>query len=74
MRRAVVERDRWTCQLCRRRIARDPRDPDRALQIDHIVHVDIGGPTIVENLRATHAVCNRERSNRGQLALLAEAG
>lgn len=62
MRRAVIERDGLVCKLCQ--LAVDAGD----VHLDHIVPFSLGGPTTVDNLRVTHAVCNLRRGNRTETA------
>ncbi|WP_081920222.1 HNH endonuclease [Terrabacter tumescens] len=58
-RKAVLERDDWTCQICWL-----PLDPDASMvddlypQADHITPVALGGDDGMENLRAAHRWCN----------------
>lgn len=63
-RRAVYERDDWTCQLCFGPIDRtaDPNS-DWAPSLDHIIPSSTGGTDAIENLRATHRWCNSVRSD-----------
>lgn len=58
LRKAVIRRDGYICQLCGRRV--DPRK----LDIDHIVPRSKGGLDTLDNLRVAHAYCNRARGNR----------
>ena len=63
-RRAIYERDGWTCQLCA-----SPIDPaatehaDRA-SLDHIVPQSRGGTHEPSNLRMSHVGCNASRRDR----------
>jgi hypothetical protein len=56
----VAERDKWICHRCERAI--DPALPSGhplALVADHYPVPDgSGGPTVMENLRAAHSLCN----------------
>jgi 5-methylcytosine-specific restriction endonuclease McrA len=68
VRRAVLERDGWRCQLCGEPIDPHavPRSP-RSATVDHVVPVLEGGAWYEPaNLRAAHAVCNSTRANRGR--------
>lgn len=51
----LLERDGGVCQLCGAALTLEDMDAD------HIVPVAVGGPTHWDNLRATHATCNRRR-------------
>ena len=55
IRRAVLRRDGDTCQLCGASTTGRPTD------LDHIIPWSHGGPDTIENLRLTHASCNRSR-------------
>ena len=63
----IYERDKWTCQLCHRRVRRTPRHKHDPLMAspDHIIPVSEGGATTYANLRCTHLRCNKSRGNRG---------
>lgn len=54
LRQYVLERDRSTCGLCGQPI-------DGPFHVDHILPWSHGGPTIADNLRATHQRCNLQR-------------
>jgi 5-methylcytosine-specific restriction endonuclease McrA len=57
-RRAVLARDRETCQYC-------GAQPGRAhLTIDHVLPRAQGGTTTCENVVAACAVCNHRKANR----------
>lgn len=55
VRRAVMERDEHTCQLC---------GATDALSLDHIVPFSRGGLDTIENLRVLCRLCNSRRGNR----------
>lgn len=55
MRRTVLARDRYVCQLAY------PGCHGRATEADHIVPRLFGGPDTLDNLRAACAHCNRRR-------------
>ena len=54
-RQAVWDRDGGACGICG-----DPADPAE-WNLDHIVPVALGGPTVQDNLRVSHPRCNRRR-------------
>lgn len=54
MRFLVFERDNFTCQSC----GRTPKDDGIKLSPDHIVPVEWGGQTTLENLQALCSECN----------------
>jgi|GEM_PF-5623291 len=55
LRREVIHRDRFTCQLCLQR--------GGTLEVDHIVPWSAGGEDTATNLRTLCQDCNQERSN-----------
>ena len=68
VRRQVLDRDAWRCQLCGEPIDQRaaPRSA-RSATVDHIVAVLDGGSWYdLANLRAAHLVCNSTRANRGR--------
>jgi hypothetical protein len=52
---AIWRRDKETCQICGQKVEWDDLD------IDHVQPWTEGGPSIVQNARATHQTCNRSR-------------
>lgn len=59
----IFERDRWTCQLCGKRVKRKARVPDPGSPvIDHIVPLaagaDAGGVDAPWNVQCAHFLCN----------------
>lgn len=71
---AILERDRWRCGICRKRIGKTFRYPHpRSKSIDHIIPLSEGGDDTAANKRAAHLACNCGRMNRGggeQLAMI----
>lgn len=62
-RRAVFERDRWTCRLCGKRVARSKAVPHpKAPVLDHVVPlaagVEFGGVHAPHNVQTAHFLCN----------------
>lgn len=75
VKRAVFERDEWTCQLCGRAIDRTLRFTDPAAgQVDHVVSVAYGGSDDLNNLQATHRVCNQAKGPSRRRASLPQPG
>jgi hypothetical protein len=76
VRQAVYERDRWICQLCRRKVGRSfPPRHSRAPSIDHIIPFSLGGSDDPSNLQLAHHGCNSRKQagvarNGEQLLLL----
>ena len=63
----VYERDKWTCQVCGKRVRRKPealRDPLMA-SLDHVIPIAEGGHHVYSNVRCTHLRCNLVRGARG---------
>lgn len=66
-RHAIFERDRWTCQLCGKRVKRSAKVPDpKAAVIDHIVPlaagIENGGVDAPWNVQCAHFLCNSIKS------------
>lgn len=72
-RRAIYERDSWTCQLCMEPV--DPDAPHRdkwSATLDHIIPRSLGGSNDDENLRLAHLVCNSIRGNGKRVAAMTD--
>jgi 5-methylcytosine-specific restriction endonuclease McrA len=56
------------CALCRGALGpidyEAPQYHPLAFEVDHIVPISRGGEKTLENSRASHRTCNRQRSNR----------
>ncbi len=66
-RRALYERDSWTCWLCTEMVDQDltatsPND-DWAASLDHVIPRSAGGSDDPSNLRLAHRWCNSVRSD-----------
>jgi HNH endonuclease len=70
----ILERDRWRCGICRKRIGKKLKWPHpRSASIDHVVPLSEGGDDTAANKRAAHLGCNCGRRNRSggeQLAMI----
>jgi 5-methylcytosine-specific restriction endonuclease McrA len=70
----ILDRDRWRCGICRKRIGKSFKYPHpRSKSIDHLVPLSEGGDDTAANKRAAHLGCNIGRNNRGggeQLAMI----
>jgi len=65
-RAAVLDRDRWVCQLCHRRIPKAHRHPHPlSASLDHIIPISRGGAHTPTNVQASHLRCNLSKNNRG---------
>lgn len=62
----VLQRDRFRCTACGNSPA---RDPDCALQVDHILPRSKGGRSTLDNLRCLCASCNLGRGDRVEQAV-----
>lgn len=63
-RRAIYERDGWTCQICLDHV--DPEAPTNTTwdaTLDHITPVSQGGTDHPDNLRLAHRWCNAARGD-----------
>jgi 5-methylcytosine-specific restriction endonuclease McrA len=69
----IAARDRYTCGICRRRVAMTKVVPHpKAPTVDHLVPVSAGGDDVRANVRLAHFLCNSRRGVGGvvQLALI----
>jgi 5-methylcytosine-specific restriction endonuclease McrA len=70
----IFVRDRWTCQLCKRKTPKKLRGTYDSLapELDHIVPLSKGGAHRQENLQCACRECNLKKSDKamGQLWLL----
>lgn len=59
----IYERDRWVCQICKRRVPKDKKVPHPlAPTLDHIIPMSCeGGDHVHENVRLAHFRCNIRR-------------
>lgn len=57
-RRAVFERDRFTCQYCGEHFH------EKELNLDHVIPRDMGGKTSWENIVTSCIPCNTRKANR----------
>ena len=64
LRAAVLKRDNFTCRYC----GSGADTPGIRFEIDHLVPVAQGGPTVIDNLVTACASCNRGKSAKGVLA------
>lgn len=59
LRRAILIRDNYTCQICGKYM------PDEVgIHIDHIIPISKGGKTIASNLQVLCSKCNGRKSNK----------
>lgn len=70
----IFERDKWICQLCKRKVNRNAVVPHpRAPVIDHVIPLARLGTHEPANVQCAHFMCNSIKSDRGggeQLALI----
>lgn len=61
-REQIFERDGWVCQLCKQRVNRRLRYPDRrSASLDHIIPLSRGGVDAPENVQLAHLGCNLDK-------------
>lgn len=60
LREAILRRDNWTCQCCGNSVF---KEPNLALEVDHIIPVSKGGKTEPNNLQTLCWKCNRRKSD-----------
>lgn len=73
-RRAILERDGWICQLCRKPIDPELRHPDRMSQsVDHRRAAEKGGAHDPANFQAAHLGCNAKKRDKLDPAVLEAA-
>ena len=60
LREAILRRDNWTCQCCGNSVF---KEPNLALEVDHIIPVSKGGKTEPNNLQTLCWRCNRRKSD-----------
>ena len=60
LKKAILERDNYTCQNCGNSIY---KEPNLLLEIDHIIPVSKGGETEPDNLQTLCWRCNRSKSD-----------
>jgi 5-methylcytosine-specific restriction endonuclease McrA len=62
----IYDRDRWICQLCRKRIHKTKQVPHPlAATLDHITPLALGGHHEPANLQAAHFICNSRKGASG---------
>ena len=62
----IFERDKWTCQICGKKVNKDLKVPHRmAPTLDHILPISAGGLHTRQNVRLAHLSCNCSRGHKG---------
>jgi 5-methylcytosine-specific restriction endonuclease McrA len=65
VREVILERDNWTCQICKEPVARDMQWPHPlCATLDHIVPVSKGGSHTYDNLQCAHNKCNQQKGDK----------
>lgn len=55
----IFERDRWVCQLCRKKIDRSAKVPHpKSPVLDHVLPLAVGGSHTPANVQCAHFICN----------------
>jgi len=63
--RAVIRRTKPPCGICLEPIDYTLRSPNpMSFEVDHIMPLNKGGADAMENLQASHRVCNRTKWDR----------
>lgn len=67
--RRTIARDEPPCHICGNEINYQAGhlDPD-SYTIDHIIPLNRGGPDTLDNLAAAHRACNRDKSDKVEVA------
>lgn len=61
----VADRDKWTCQLCNKRVLKKLSYPHpMSWSLDHVVPISLGGEHSYANAQLAHLVCNIRKGNR----------
>lgn len=59
---AVAQRDKWKCQLCRRKVDGSlPWPHPMSWSLDHVVPITQGGEHSYANIQLTHLICNLQK-------------
>lgn len=69
----IFERDKWICQVCRRKVNRNLSYPNpMSASLDHILPMALGGGHTQANVQLAHLRCNIKKSHTGgaQLRLI----
>lgn len=65
----IFERDRWRCQLCRKKVRRDKAAPHPlAPVLDHVVPLARGGTHEPANVQCAHFICNSRKADGARYA------
>lgn len=63
--KALLRKTATICALCGLPLDKSLKYPDpMSISIDHIIPVALGGKSTIDNLQATHRVCNREKGTK----------
>lgn len=63
--RAILKKTATICALCGMPIDKSLRFPDpMSVSIDHIIPVALGGKSTLDNLQATHLICNKAKGTK----------
>lgn len=63
--KAILRKTAQICALCGMPIDKSLRYPNpMSISIDHIIPVALGGASTLDNLQATHLVCNKAKGKK----------
>ena len=60
--KSILRKTAMVCALCGMPLDKSLKYPDpMSISIDHIIPVKLGGKSTIDNLQATHLICNKEK-------------
>jgi len=63
--RAILRKTATVCALCGMPIDKSLKYPNpMSISIDHIIPVALGGRSTIDNLQATHLICNKAKGKK----------
>lgn len=63
--KAILRKTAQVCALCGMPIDKTLKYPNpMSISIDHIIPVALGGQSTLDNLQATHLICNKEKGKK----------
>lgn len=63
--KAILRKTATLCALCGMPIDKSLKYPNpMSISIDHIIPVALGGRSTIDNLQATHLICNKSKGKR----------
>lgn len=63
--KAILRKTATVCALCGMPLDKSLKYPDpMSTSIDHILPVTLGGRSTIDNLQATHLICNKQKGKK----------